>query len=104
MWTEGSTADSFRGAATLAMTRGSGGAIEESEAIEYAVRSAEALRGLAFGGSKIFPLADAEPALLRALSERSGGLRMLVAEVLALMALPAAQSALLDAAIGAEGE
>jgi hypothetical protein len=104
VWTEGSTADSFRGAATLAMTRGSGGAIEESEAIEYAVRSAEALRGLAFGGSKIFPLADAEPALLRALSERSGGLRMLVAEVLALMALPAAQSALLDAAIGAEGE
>ena len=104
VWTEGSTAESFRGAATLAISRMSGSVMDEAEATEYAVRCAEALRAIAFSGSKTFAIADAEGALLRALDSKQGGLRMMVAEVLAVIASPAAQSALIDAAIGASGD
>jgi hypothetical protein len=104
VWTEGSTAESFRGAATLAMSNMSGSVMDEAEAVEYAVRSAEALRGIAFSGSKTLLISDAEGALLRALGTKQGGLRLMIAEVLALIATPAAQNALVDAAIGASGE
>lgn len=103
VWTEGGTSDSFRGAATLAISRTSGEAFDEAEGAEYAMRAAEALRAVAVGRNPVFDLADAEPALLRALSTRQGGLRMMVAEVLALIGSPAAQSALVDAAISATG-
>jgi hypothetical protein len=82
----------------------SGSVMDEAEAVEYAVRSAEALRGIAFSGSKTLLISDAEGALLRALGTKQGGLRLMIAEVLALIATPAAQNALVDAAIGASGE
>lgn len=103
VWTDGGTSDSFRGAAALAISRTSGEAFDEAEGAEYAMRAAEALRAVAVGRNPVFDLADAEPALLRALSTRQGGLRMMVAEVLALIGSPAAQSALVDAAISATG-
>lgn len=104
VWTEGSTPESFSDAAKLAVSNGAGGMMDEAEVQMYAVKCAEALRGLALSGSKILKVADAEGALLRALETKQGGLRLMVAEVLALVASPAAQSALIDAAIGASGE
>ena len=104
VWTEGSTSDSFRGAAMAVMSNMSGGVMDEAEATEYAIRCAETLRGVAMSGSKILSVSDAEGALLRALDTKQGGLRVMVAEVLALIASPSAQNALVDAAIGASGE
>lgn len=104
VWTEGGTAETFRGAAMAVISNMSGSVMDEAEANEYAVRCAETLRGVALNGSKTLPVADAEGALLRALESKQGGLRLMVAEVLALIASPAAQSSLIDAAIGASGE
>jgi hypothetical protein len=104
VWTEGSTSESFRGAAMAVMSNMSGGVMDEAESTEYAIRCAEILRGVAMSGSKILSVSDAEGALLRALDTKQGGLRVMVAEVLALIASPSAQNALVDAAIGASGE
>lgn len=104
VWTEGGTSETFRGAATAAMTSASGSVMEEAEGVEYAIRAAEALRSISHSGTKIFSTADAEPALLKALATKQGGLRMLVAEVLSLHASAEAQRALVDAAISASGE
>lgn len=104
VWTEGSTSESFQNAAKLAMTSMSGGVMDESESAEYALRAVEALRGLAYGGTKTFNVLDAEPALLRALGSKQGGMRIAVAEVLAVMSTPAALSNLVDAALTASGE
>ncbi len=104
VWTEGSTAESFRNAASMIVSRMSGSAIDSAEAAEYAARAATALHVLAIGRSPVFNLADAQPALLRALSEAQGGLRLMVANVLAEFASPDAQRALIDAAIDASGD
>lgn len=103
VWTEGGTPDAFRAAATGAIERTSGSAMDEGESTEYAMRAAETLRAIASSRSPIFTMSDAEPALLQALATKQGGLRMMVAEVLARVATPAAQSALVDAALGASG-
>jgi hypothetical protein len=104
VWTEGSTSDSFQNAAKLAMTTMSGSVMDESESAEYAIRAVDALRGLAYGGTKTFNVLDAEPALLQALATKQGGMKIAVAEVLAIMATPAALSNLVDAALAASGE
>ena len=104
VWTEGSTSESFRNAAGMIVSRMSGSAIDESEAAEYAARAAMALNAIAVGRSQVFNLADAQPALLRALADAQGGLRMMVAGVLAEYASADAQRALIDAAIDANGD
>lgn len=104
VWTEGGTSETFRNAATGAVMAMSGSVMDESETAEYQIRATEALRGLAFGSSKVFKLSDAEPALLRALGTTSGGLRMLVAEVLALGGSADSQRMLIDAALAATGD
>lgn len=104
VWTEGSTAESFRNAAGMIVSQVSGSAIDEAEAAEYAARAAMALNAIAVGRSQVFNLADAQPALLRALGAAQGGLRMMVAGVLAEYASPDAQRALIDAAIDAGGD
>lgn len=104
VWTEGGTAETFKNAASSAVVAMSGSMIDESEAMEYQVRAAEALRALAFGGSKVFKLSDAEPALLRAMGSTSGGLRLMIAEVLALGASAEAQRSLIDAALASSGD
>lgn len=104
VWTEGSTADSFRGAATAAMTNMSGSVMDESEGAEYAFRAAESLRSIATGASKTFAIADAEAALLAGLSSKQGGLRLMIAEVLSKIASADAQRALIDAALASTAD
>ncbi len=104
VWTEGAPAETFRNAATAAMSNMSGGVMDEAESVDYAARCCASLRGIAFSGNKVFSVADAEPALLRALSQKQGGLRLMVAEVIALNASAAGQRALIDAALSSTGE
>ena len=104
VWTEGSTADSFRSAATTAMSNASGSVMDEAEGAEYALEAAGALRAIAFSGTKIFSINDAEAALLRGLASKQGGLRMEIAAVLAISASADAQRALIDAALTSSGE
>lgn len=104
VWTEGSTAETFRNAAAAAVASMSGAALDEAEAAEFAGRAAEALLRVATGGSKTFSAADGEPQLLRAFAMHQGGLRVMVGQVLAMLASPAAQSALIDAALAASGD
>ena len=103
VWTEGGTAETFRGAAIAAMTNSSGSVMDEAEGADYALRAAEALRAIAHSGTRTFSVADAEPALLKALAETQGQLRMVVAEILAIHASAAAQRALIEAAITSNG-
>ncbi len=104
VWTEGAPADTFRSAATAAMTTMSGSALSADESMAYAASAASALRGIAGSNSKIFSIADAEPALLKALETKSGGLRLMIADVLSVSNSVRAQGALIDAALAATGE
>jgi hypothetical protein len=82
-----------------------GSPMTEDEARTYAVLALEALRGLAMSGSGVFDVADAERPLLDALDSTSGGLRIMVAEVLAMIDSADAQRAIVDAALTAmDGE
>jgi hypothetical protein len=108
VWTEGSTSDSFRAAAEQAIRATSGSVMDEAEATEYAIKATDALRSIALGGasggSTPFQMSDAEAVLLKALSTKQGGLRAGVAEVLSIMATPAALQALVDAALAASAD
>jgi hypothetical protein len=83
------------------LRRGAGGRLSGGEAERYAIEALTALRDIAIAGTPAFDVVDAEPALLVALEQRSGGTLMLVADVLALMQSSTAQRALFDAALGA---
>ncbi|MEY5060898.1 MAG: hypothetical protein RIS45_819 [Planctomycetota bacterium] len=104
VWTEGASSDTFRSAANAAMSAMSGSALSEDESMAYAAAAASALRGVAGSNSKIFSIADAEPALLKALETKSGGLRLMIADVLSVSKSVRAQGALIDAALAASGE
>ncbi len=85
------------------MLRAAGGRMTEIEAMEYAIRSLSTLRDIAISGTDVYDLTDAETALVDALASHSGGTRLLVADILALMDSARAQHVLLDAAFDASG-
>lgn len=85
------------------MQRAVGGRMTEAEAEVYAIEAIAALRDIAISNSPVYDLQDAEIALLDALDSRSGGLRMLVADILALINSDRAQRDLFDAALAASG-
>lgn len=80
-----------------------GGRMTEAEAEVYAIEALAALRDVAIAGSPAFNLLEAETALIDALSRRTGGTRMLIAEILARMNSRTAQRALFDAGLEAQG-
>lgn len=104
IWTEGSTAETFRSAAASVVASMSGSALDDAESAEYAARAADALLRVAQGASKTFDVTDGEPQLLRAFATQQGGLRLMVGQVLAMIASPAGQGALIDAALAASGD
>lgn len=83
------------------LQRGAGGRLSGGEAERYAIEALSALRDVAIAGTPAFNIVDAEPSLLVALEQRTGGTLMLVADVLALMDSETAQRALFDAALSA---
>jgi HEAT repeat protein len=82
---------------------GSGGLITASEAQDYSDRSLAVLRDLAVSGNAVLPVDDARTSLATALGEKTGRTRLEVAEVLAHIGRPEAQSAIMDAAIRNSG-
>ena len=90
VWIAGSGDETFKNAVDAVVLAQSGGEIGAEEGLEYAIRSLEALKTVALRGRGIFKVLDAEPALLSTLAGRTGGLRLLVADVLAMM--PTAES------------
>jgi hypothetical protein len=80
-----------------------GGRMTAAESEVYAIEALDALEDIAIANSRVFNIADAESALLDALSQRSGGTRMLVADILALIDSARSQQALFNAAFAAEG-
>jgi len=103
VWLAGSPDATFRSAVESVLARQSGGAMAPDEGLEYAVRSIDALKKVALRGGRIFNLADAQPALLAALG-KSGGMRMIVADVVAMVPTAESQRALVAAAFAADDE
>ena len=86
------------------MAQASGGTLDETAALIYAIEATEAVNALAAGtrGDVLNPK-EALSTYLDALQSRSGGLRMLIAEGLSEMDSSEAQVALIDAALDATG-
>jgi hypothetical protein len=78
-----------------------GSAMDVNEAREYAILSLEALKAIALSDGSVLSIADAEAPLSEALATERGALRVMIAEVLAMIGSDAAQQALIDAAISA---
>ncbi len=91
----------FGEALSEVMLRAAGGRMTEAEAEAYAIDAILTLRDIAISGNTAYQLTDAEGAMLTALEARSGGLRLMVADILALMDSQVAQAALFDAALAA---
>lgn len=82
-----------------------GSAMDANEAREYAILSLEALKAIAMTGASAFSIEDAEGPLTEAFASESGALRVMIAEVLAMIGTDSAQQTLIEGAISApEGE
>jgi hypothetical protein len=86
------------------MQRGAGGRMTEAQAEEYAILALEVLHDIAISHSPAYAIADAETALIDALVTRTGGTRMKVAEIVALIDSDNAQRKLFDASLAAAGD
>ena len=95
--------DAFAAAVDQLMQRASGGRMTDAEAEAYAIEALAALRDIAISGNSVYDVTHAETSLLEALDGRSGGTRLLVAEILALIESDRAQRKLFDAALAADG-
>ncbi len=95
--------DAFAAAVDQLMRRASGGRMTDAEAEAYAIEALAALRDIAISGNSVYDVVNAETSLLEAIDGRSGGTRLLVAEILALIDSDRAQRKLFDAALAADG-
>lgn len=94
----------FAASIETVMQRGAGGRITDAEAEEYAIRSLDALRDVAISRCPAYSIGDAESALIDAMDVRTGGTRMLVADILAMIESDNAQRKLFDAAFATKDE
>lgn len=104
VWPASGNDETFKGAVELAFRNQSGGAISEDEASDYTLRALDTLSKIAVSNSPIFSIRDAEKPLLEAIDRRQGGVRLMVADVLAMVPTETAQRKLIDAAIAASDE
>ncbi|MGP1347158.1 MAG: HEAT repeat domain-containing protein [Phycisphaerales bacterium] len=90
-------------AAVQAVGSASGEVLSDEAAEDAALEAIEALRRLAIGRSSALSINDAGTALIAALNESSGLIRLELADVLGYICESRAQTALLDAALQSEG-
>lgn len=83
------------------LLRAAGGRMTDSEAEIFAIESLAALRDIAVSRTSVFDIRDSEGALIDALDLRRGGVRMMVADILAMIDSETAQRRLIAAALGA---
>lgn len=81
----------------------SGGALTIDESTSYANRSLAALRDLAVSGNSVLNVSESTTALIAALGERKGAMRLDIAEILARIGQDRSQIALMDAAMASSG-
>ncbi|MHC4429083.1 MAG: HEAT repeat domain-containing protein [Planctomycetota bacterium] len=96
--------EGFGAAVDEVMVRAAGGRMTQAEAEGYAIDAIMTLRDIAISGSLAYAIADAEATLIQALETRTGGTRLAVADIMALVETPRSQRALFDAALTADGE
>ncbi len=84
--------------------RATGGEISAEDAAGYQTAALAALRDLAVAGNPIFNVADASGALVTSLAQAKGPNRMAIAEVMSRVGDKRLQTALMDAALAAQGE
>ena len=89
----------FKAAVEDIMQRGAGGRLTKVDSEIYAMESLAALREIAMSRPGAYAIQDAESALVDSLQTRTGGTRLLVAEILSLIESERAQQAILDAAL-----
>lgn len=99
VWIAGSGEETFKNAVESVVLAQSGGEIGAEEGLDYAVRSLEALKTIGLRGRGVLNVLDAEPALVATLTSRSGGLRLLVADILAMMPTTESQRKLVAVAL-----
>lgn len=91
-------------AAAQLVESASGGPISREEAREYSARCLAVLRDLSLSTSPVFNVGDAALALIAALPESAGAVRLDIAEVLSRIDQNRAQVAIADAAFNTEGD
>ena len=89
----------FNAAVEDLMQRGAGGRLTKVDSEIYAMESLAALREIALSRPDAYAIEDAESALVDSLQTRTGGTRLLVAEILSLIESERSQQAILDAAL-----
>ncbi len=99
----GGTDAQFESAVDALMSVAAGGRLTEAESMTYTRNALQTLAGIARSGNGVYSISDAESSLLAAMSTISGGMRLLVAEVVSLVDSEASQQSLLDAALAAGG-
>jgi response regulator RpfG family c-di-GMP phosphodiesterase len=97
----GATEEHFTASVEQVMKSAAGGRMSDAESEEYAIRALAVLRDIAISRNAAFRVADAETALTDALKIRSGGVRLLVADIMALIDTDSAQRSLFDSALAA---
>ena len=98
----GISQDAFAAAVESLMKTGAGGRLTKLDSEIYAMESLGALREIALARPGAYAIGDAESALIESLQSRTGGTRLLVAEILAMIESERSQQALLDAALAEE--
>ncbi|MHC4415814.1 MAG: hypothetical protein ACYS0G_11070 [Planctomycetota bacterium] len=96
--------EAYNAAVDEVMLRAAGGRMTEAEAEAYAIDAIMTLRDIAISGNTAYAIADAESTLVQALDVRTGGVRLMVADILALIDSERAQEVLFDAALAATGD
>jgi hypothetical protein len=84
--------------------RASGEPVSAADARRYAMESLDVLRSLAIGGNEVLSVRDAASALITALGETKGDVRLRVAEVMSHIGSRRVQVALMDAALSSKGD
>lgn len=95
--------DQFTATAEELLRVASGGVITEDEAADYASRALRVLRDLAVSNNQVLDVSEAGTILIAVLRDAEGLTMIDVAEVLAHVDTPAAQTAVFEKALQAEG-
>ena len=103
VWNGAAGQDQFNAGVENLLRSASGGRMSQSDAMEYTRDSLDILRMIALEQGGVYNIADAQHKLLEALGTISGGMRIMVAEVVALIPSSKCQQALIDAALSAQG-
>ena len=98
-WNGGGTDDQFNAAVDHLLEIAAGGRLSDADAFLYTQNALQTLATIARANGTVFDIAAAQPALLEAMGVFQGQLRLMVADVVALIGSPECQRALADAAL-----